>query len=48
MKRNCFTLIEMVVAMGILLLVAAIIGTASATFYNAYNRTNTRGSLIVD
>ena len=39
MKRNCFTLIEMVVAMGILLLVAAIIGTASATFYNAYNRT---------
>ena len=39
MKRRNFTLVELVVAMGIFLLVATIIGTASATFYNAYNRT---------
>ena len=34
-KRN-FTLIEMVVAMAVMVVVAMIIGTASATFYNAY------------
>ena len=39
MRRNHFTLVELVVAMGIFLLVAAIIGTASAAFYNAYTRT---------
>ncbi len=36
-KRN-FTLIEMVVAMAVMVVVAMIIGTASATFYNAYVR----------
>ena len=36
-KRN-FTLIEMVVAMAVMVVVAMIIGTASATFYNAYQR----------
>ena len=38
MKKHVFTLVELVVAMGIFLLVATIIGTASAGFYNAYNR----------
>ena len=37
-KRNCFTLVEMVVAMAVMVVVAMIIGTASATFYNAYMR----------
>jgi hypothetical protein len=36
-KRN-FTLIEMVVAIAVMVVVAMIIGTASATFYNAYQR----------
>ena len=36
-KRN-FTLIEMVVAMAVMVVVAMIIGTAGATFYNAYMR----------
>ena len=38
MKKSPFTLVEMVVAMGILLLVATLIGTASTMFYRAYNR----------
>ena len=37
-KRYRFTLIEMVVAMAVMVVVAMIIGTASATFYNAYMR----------
>ena len=36
--KRSFTLIEMVVAMAIMVVVAMIIGTASATFYNAYQR----------
>ena len=36
--RRRFTLIEMVVAMAVMVVVAMIIGTASATFYNAYQR----------
>ena len=38
MKKNSFTLVEMVVAMAILVLVATIIGTASLLFYNTYSR----------
>ena len=37
-SRRAFTLVEMVVAMAILLLVALIIGTASSTIYNGWNR----------
>lgn len=36
-KQN-FTLVEMAIAMSILIVVALIIGTASATFYNGYRR----------
>lgn len=36
--KRTFTLIEMVVAMAVMVVVAMIIGTASATFYNAYTR----------
>ena len=36
--KRSFTLIEMVVAMAVMVVVAMIIGTASATFYNAYQR----------
>ena len=36
--KHKFTLIEMVVAMAVMVVVAMIIGTASATFYNAYMR----------
>lgn len=36
--RKCFTLIELVVAMAIMIVVALIIATASSTFYNAYSR----------
>lgn len=36
--RCCFTLIEMVVAMAVMVVVAMIVGTASVTFYNAYQR----------
>ena len=38
MIKRSFTLIEMVVAMAVMVVVAMIIGTASATFYNAYQR----------
>ena len=38
MNKRYFTLIEMVVAMAVMVVVAMIIGTASATFYNAYQR----------
>lgn len=38
MRKSPFTLLEMVVAMTILLLVGAMIGTASSMFYNAYRR----------
>ena len=38
MNKKNFTLIEMVVAMAVMVVVAMIIGTASATFYNAYQR----------
>ena len=38
MKKHSFTLVEMVVAMSILILTASLIGTASAIFYNAYER----------
>jgi prepilin-type N-terminal cleavage/methylation domain-containing protein len=37
-NKHHFTLIEMVVAMAVMVVVAMIIGTASATFYNAYQR----------
>lgn len=37
-KRHCFTLVEMVAAMAIMVFVALIIGTASAAFYNAWRR----------
>ena len=33
-----FTLVEMAIAMGLLVVVALIVGTASATFYNGYRR----------
>lgn len=36
--KRSFTLVEMVTAMAILLLVAMILGTASAAFYNGYRR----------
>jgi len=36
--RHNFTLVEMAVAMSILVVIALIIGTASATFYNGYRR----------
>ena len=39
MKNHAFTLVEMVVAMTILVLIATIIGTASAMFYKTYDRT---------
>lgn len=38
MRKQPFTLVEMVVAMGIFVMAAAIIGTASSIFYNAYER----------
>ena len=37
-SRHNFTLVEMAIAMAILVVVALIIGTASATFYNGYRR----------
>ena len=37
-KRFCFTLVELVAAMAIMVFVALIIGTASAAFYNAWKR----------
>ena len=37
-KRNCFTLVELIAAMAIMVFVALIIGTASAAFYNAWKR----------
>ncbi len=37
-RVNNFTLLEVVVAMSIMVLVALIIGTASAAFYNGYRR----------
>jgi len=36
--RHCFTLVELVAAMAIMIFVALIIGTASAAFYNAWKR----------
>ena len=36
--NNCFTLIELIVAMAIMIVVALIIATAGHTFYNAYTR----------
>ncbi|MBS1369945.1 MAG: prepilin-type N-terminal cleavage/methylation domain-containing protein [Lentisphaeria bacterium] len=37
-NKQCFTLVEMAIAMAVLVVVALIIGTASATFYNGYRR----------
>ena len=37
-KIHCFTLVELVAAMAIMIFVALIIGTASAAFYNAWRR----------
>ena len=37
-RRRHFTLVEMVVAMAVLVVVALILGTASAAFYNGYQR----------
>ena len=37
-KIRCFTLVELVAAMAIMVFVALIIGTASAAFYNAWRR----------
>ena len=37
-RKHSFTLVEMVVAMAILVVVATIIGTASAAFYNGWQR----------
>lgn len=37
-KIRCFTLVELVAAMAIMIFVALIIGTASAAFYNAWRR----------
>ena len=39
MRKYPFTLIELVIAMAVLMLVGALVGTASMIFYNAYNRT---------
>ena len=38
MRRRPFTLIEIVVAMAIMMLIAMILGSAGAAFYNSYNR----------
>ncbi len=37
-RRHSFTLIEVVVAMGIMMVVAGLLGSASVMFYNAYAR----------
>lgn len=37
-RIRCFTLVELVAAMAIMIFVALIIGTASAAFYNAWRR----------
>ena len=46
LRRNPFTLVEIVVAMAIMTVVALIIGSASAIFYNSYRRSVQSGERL--
>lgn len=39
-RKNCFTLVELVCAMLVMMVVALVIGTAGSSFYNGYRRSN--------